>query len=143
MYTDTATGESTATRSPKRWILWTGRVVSALPILVLLFSASMKFRAPPMVVDHFVRDLGFPASMLIGLALLEVACTVIYAIPSTAILGAVLLTGYLGGAIVTHLRAGESFVAPLMVGILVWGGLYLREPRLHPLLPLRRQATGR
>lgn len=138
MYSNTAELEPRAAGSAQRWTLWTGRVVSALPILMLLFSASMKLRGAPMMVDIFVHKLGYPESVVLGIGLLEVICTVIYAIPSTAVLGAVLLTGYLGGAITTHVRVGEPFVIPLALGVLVWAGLYLRDQRLRPLLPLRR-----
>jgi hypothetical protein len=75
--------------------------------------------------------------LAIGLGILEIACTIVYAIPQTSVLGAILLTGYLGGAMATHVRIGEQFVPPLILGILVWGGLYLCDGRLRALLPLR------
>jgi hypothetical protein len=120
------------------WQLWAGRVLSALPVLLLLLSASMKLLHPPMVVETFVGKLGYPANVLPALAALELFCAVVYAVPRTAVLGAVLLTGYLGGAVATHVRVGEAFVAPLLLGVLVWAGLYLRDERIRALLPLRK-----
>jgi hypothetical protein len=74
----------------------------------------------------------------VGLGILELVCTVLYAIPRTAVLGAILLTGYLGGAIATHVRIGDDFTPPVIMALLLWGGLYLRDARLRALLPLRR-----
>jgi len=118
--------------------VWTGRFVTAVPIVVLLLSAGMKLGGNPRVVEEFTGRLGYQAGALAGLALLEIACVVLYALPSTAVLGAILLTGYLGGAVATHVRIGEPFLAPLAVGVLAWAGLYLRDQRLHSLLPIRR-----
>ena len=120
------------------WQLWTGRVLSALPVLLLLLSASMKLAHPPAAIETFVGKLGYPASMLPALAVLELFCTVVYVVPRTAVLGAVLLTGYLGGAVATHVRVGDAFVVPLLLGVLVWAGLYLRDERVRALLPLRK-----
>lgn len=100
-------------------------------------SAVMKLIKPPPVVEGFAH-LGFPESLALGLGLLELACAVVYVIPQTSVLGAILLTGYLGGATVTHLRVGDPFLTPVILGMLVWGGLYLRDPRLRALIPLRR-----
>jgi hypothetical protein len=122
---------------PRKAVLWTGRVISALPALMLLASASMKLSHSPQVVSMFTNKLGYQESSLTGLALLEIACTALYLIPQTAFLGALLLTGYLGGAIATHVRVGEPFATPLVLGVLVWVGLYLRESRLKALAPLR------
>jgi hypothetical protein len=117
-------------------MLWTGRILSALPVLALLASAVMKFLKPTEVVEGFV-NLGWPESLALALGILEIACTIIYAIPQTAVLGAILLTGYLGGAIATHVRIGDGFITPIVLGAMVWGGLYLRDERLRALLPLR------
>jgi hypothetical protein len=122
------------------WRLWTGRALSGLPVLMLLLSASMKLSHLPMVVETFVGKLGYPASMLPALAVLELFCTIVYVVPRTAVLGAVLLTGYLGGAVATHVRVGEAFVIPLLLGVLLWAGLYLRDERIRALLPLRKAA---
>jgi hypothetical protein len=117
-------------------IVWAGRVVSALPVLVLLMSAFMKLKGGPEMRQGLVH-LGLPESMMVPLAILEISCTVIYLIPATSVLGAILLAGYMGGAICTHWRVGDPFFAQIMVGLLVWLGLYLREPRLKALIPLR------
>jgi|HubBroStandDraft_5_1064220.scaffolds.fasta_scaffold147785_1 hypothetical protein len=122
------------------WRLWTGRVLSGLPVLSLLMSASMKLSHSPMVVETFVGKLGYPANILPALAALELFCTVVYVVPRTAVLGAVLLTGYLGGAVATHVRVGEAFAIPLVLGVLLWAGLYLRDERIGALLPLRKVA---
>ena len=96
---------------------------------------------PAAVVEGFTH-LGIPDRLALGLGVLELACTVIYLIPRTAVLGAILLTGYLGGAILTHLRVGDPVIMPAVLGVLVWGGLFLREPRLRELIPLRRAGEG-
>ena len=121
-------------------MLWAGRIISAVPVLMLLFSAGMKFMKPAPVVEGFVH-LGYPERLALALGILELVCTVIYVIPRTAILGAILLTGYLGGATATHLRVGDPFFAPIVLGVLVWGGLYLRDRRLRALIPLRNQSA--
>ena len=126
---------------PSKPVLWTGRVLSALPVLMLLFSAAMKFARPPVVVEGMAKS-GFPEHLLLPLGILEVACTVLYILPPTAVLGAVLLTGYLGGAVASHVRLGEPWFMPVLLGVLLWLGLFLREPRLRPLLPLRRRPAA-
>jgi DoxX-like protein len=130
--------EQTAPTSNKPMI-WVGRIVSALPVLLLVFSSSMKLLKPVQVVDEFTR-LGYPENVIFGLGIVELACAVIYAIPQTAIFGAILLTGYLGGATATHLRAGDptfNMIMPVILGVLIWGGVFLRDARLRKLLPLR------
>jgi hypothetical protein len=117
--------------------LWAGSIISALPVLLLLFSAVMKLQKPPAVVEGFAH-LGLPESLARTLAILEIACTIVYLIPQTAVLGAILLTGYLGGAIAIHVRVGDPIVAVIIAGVLVWAGLYLRDDRLHALIPFRR-----
>ena len=117
--------------------LWTGRILSALPVLMMLLSAIMKFVKPASVVEGFAH-LGIPENLPFGLGVLELACSILFLIPQTSILGAILLTGYLGGATCTHLRVGDPFFMPVLVGVFVWGGLFLREPRLRELIPLRR-----
>ena len=116
--------------------LWAGRVLSTLPVLMLLMSATMKFLKPPPVVEGFAH-LGLPEALAIGLGILELACAAVYVIPQTCVLGAILLTGYLGGATLAHLRVGDPFWTPVILGALVWGGLFLRDPRLRALIPLR------
>jgi hypothetical protein len=121
-------------------MLWAGYVTSALPILTLLFSGVVKLVKPTAVVEEFGR-LGYAEGLALGIGILELACTVVYAMPRTAVLGAILLTGYLGGATATHVRVGDPFFGPIILGMLVWGGLYLRDHRLRTLLPLRSQPT--
>jgi len=119
-------------------MLWTGRILSAVPILAMAMSASLKIAHPPQVVQQFVGKFGYPESLFLTLAAIEIGCAALYAIPRTAVLGAVLTTGYLGGAIATHVRVGDpGFTTALALGVFVWAGLYLRDPRLRALLPLR------
>lgn len=118
-------------------MFWVGCVLSAIPVLMLAMSAVMKFMKPQPVVDGFAH-LGIPLSMVVGLGVLELLCTVVYLIPATSILGAILVTGYLGGATLATLRAGDAYWGPVVLGVLAWAGLYLREPRLGALIPVRR-----
>lgn len=121
--------------TPRR-LLWAGYVMSALPVLMLLFSSILKLLRPASVVEGFAH-LGYDESVALGLGLIELLSTIFYVIPRTAVLGAILLTGYLGGATATHLRIGEPFHMAVLLGVLVWGGLYLRDERLRQLIPLR------
>ena len=114
-----------------------GWIMSIVPVLMLLMSAVMKFSMNKQVQEGFTH-LGWPTSMAITLGVLELTCTAVYLIPQTAVLGAILLTGYLGGAIATHVRIGENFVGPLVFGILLWGGLFLRDRRVRELIPIRK-----
>ena len=116
---------------------WIGHILSLLPCLLLLFSAVMKLVKPAGTAEGFAH-LGVPLTQATGLGILEIACTVVYLIPRTAVLGAILLTGYLGGATVIHLRVGDPFIMQPLLGVLLWGGLFLREPRLRALIPLKR-----
>jgi hypothetical protein len=127
----------TTTPAVSKGALWAGRIISALPVLMLLFSGVMKLAKPAPVLEGFTH-LGYDPKIAVGLGILEIACTIVYIIPRTAFLGAILLTGYLGGAIATHLRIGEQFIGPVLFGVLVWLGLFLRDLRLRQLLPLRR-----
>jgi hypothetical protein len=136
--------EGDRVRAPKRLTLWVGRVLTALPILLMLFSASMKLAGSRQMLDEFVNRFGYAASAAPVLGVVELTCVVLYAIPRTAVLGAILLTGYLGGAVATHVRIGDpSFVMPFTLGVVAWGGLYFRDERLHALLPLRREGASR
>ena len=114
-----------------------GWVISVLASLVFLFSAFLKLKGGPELAQG-IAHLGLPESMVMPLAIVEISCTVIYLIPATSVLGAVLLAGYVGGAICTHWRVGDPFFVQITLGLLVWLGLYLREPRLKALIPLRR-----
>ncbi len=121
--------------------LWAGRIISTLVVLFMLFDGVIKLLKIVPVVEAFAR-LGYPVSLAVGIGMLGLTCTVVYAIPRTSILGAILLTGYLGGATATHVRAGEPFYFPILFGVLVWAGLFLREDRLRALLPLRIPKAG-
>ncbi len=117
--------------------VWAGRVVSVLVSLMFAMSGLMKLKGGPELKEGMTH-LGLPDSMVVPLAIVELACVAIYAIPQTAVLGAVLLTGYLGGAICTHWRVGDPFFVQILLGCFVWLGVYLREERLRALLPLRK-----
>jgi hypothetical protein len=130
-----ATDASAAGASNK--MLWAGRIVSALPVLGLVFSGVMKLAQPQAVLDEFAR-LGYGSGIAVAIGIVEIACTIIYVVPQTAVLGAILLTGYLGGATATHLRIGDPFYGPILFGVLVWLGLFLRDARLRAIVPLRR-----
>lgn len=118
-------------------IVWTGRVITVLVSLLFLFSAAMKFVGGAEVKEGMAH-LGLPESMIIPLGILEAACTVIYLIPATSVLGAILLAGYMGGAICTHWRAGDPFLGQIAIALVIWLAIYLREPRLKALIPLRK-----
>src|SRR5438552_16120894 len=122
-------------------IVWVGRVISAVASLLFLMSAFLKLRGGPELAKG-IAHLGIPEAMIVPLSILEISCVVIYLIPATAVLGAILLTGYIGGAICTHWRVGDPFFIQILLGMFVWLGLYFRENRLKALIPLRtRQAS--
>ncbi|GLS43803.1 membrane protein [Methylobacterium brachythecii] len=120
----------------------TGRIMSGLVIVFLLFDGAIKL-IPIAPVTETMLALGWPASveMARGLGVLTLICTLLYATPRTSVLGAILLTGYLGGAMATHLRVGSPVFSHLLfglyLGLLAWGGLYLRDARLRTLIPIR------
>jgi len=116
--------------------LWTGRVLSAGPVLLLLMSAGMKISQSPEVIEGLTKH-GFDPKLALYLGIVELVCTVLYVVPQTAALGAILLTGYLGGAVCTHLRAGEPWFAAFAIGVVLWIGLVLRRPRLRVVVPGR------
>jgi len=130
---------ATQTASAVKTTLWAGRIISLLAVLFLAFDTIIKVLNMAPAVEA-TTQLGYPASLVIGIGVLELICLAVYVIPRTSVLGAILLTGYLGGAIATQVRAGSplfSVVFPIIVGAMVWGGLYLRESRLRALVPLR------
>ena len=120
--------------------LWAGRIVSALVVVLLLLDSIGKLVKPAPVVEGTVQ-LGYPESVIVGLGIVLMICTVLYAIPRTSVLGAILLTGYLGGAVATHVRVGNPLFThvlfPVYLGVLIWVGLFLRDARLGALIPLR------
>ena len=117
-----------------------GWIMTVLPAALLIFSAVMKLIKPAAVVEGFAK-FGIPESLIIPLGIVELACTILYVLPRTSILGAILLTGYLGGATCTHLRVGDPFIPAVILGMVIWGGLFLREPRLRALIPLRQPVS--
>ncbi|CAN5130162.1 DoxX family protein [soil metagenome] len=127
--------ENTANVSPAA--LWTGRILSYLPILLLTVSAIMKF-VQPAGFEEGLAHLGWSSEKMYLIAIVELLCCVVYLIPRTAILGAILIAAYLGGAVATHVRVGDLFIGPVAVGIAVWLGLYLRDPRLRSLVPFTK-----
>lgn len=98
----------------------------------------MKLTQAKIAVEGFAKA-GYPAGALAPLGVVEALCTILYLVPQTSVLGAILLTGYLGGAIDSHVRAGEAFVMPLLFGVLIWGGLFLRDPRIRALIPFNKK----
>ena len=128
---------STPAAAVSKKAFWIGIILSVLPCLMLLFSAAMKLLHPPQLDEGFTH-LQIPISHALGLGLLELGCTIVYLVPRTAFLGAILLTGYLGGAMATHVRIGEAVYAHVALGVVIWGGLYLRDPRLRALIPFVR-----
>lgn len=120
--------------------LWAGRIISTLAALFLLIDGVFKLVKPAIVVETTVQ-LGYRESVIVGLGIVLLACTILYLIPRTAVLGAILLTGYLGGAVATHVRVGEAVfpvIFPVILGAMLWGGLYLRNERLRSLVPFAR-----
>ena len=119
----------------------TGYVLTTLVTLFLTFDTTLKvLRLEPAM--KATTDLGYPAAAVFPIGIIELVCLALFLLPQTAVLGAILLTGYLGGAVATHVRAGSPMLShtlfPLYVALLLWGALYLRDPRLADLLPLRR-----
>jgi hypothetical protein len=117
-------------------VVWAGRAISGLTTLVFVISASMKLKGGAEVMQGMAH-LGLPESLIVPLVILEASCVALYLVPATSVLGAILLTGYMGGAICTHLRVGDPVYIQVALGVLVWLGLYLREKRLRGLIPLK------
>ena len=121
-----------------RKLVWVGWVLSALLALLFGFSGVMKFVGGP-ELEQGIADLGLSMSMVVPLGILELTCLALFLIPPTSVVGAILLTGYLGGAICTHWRVGDWFILHIALGIVIWLAMCLREPRLWALIPLRRK----
>lgn len=121
--------------------IWTGRVLSGLAIVFLLFDGAIKL-VPLDIVITTSQQLGIPTELARTLGVLTLVCTILYAIPRTSVLGAILLTAYMGGAIYTHVRAGSPLFTHTLFGVylamLIWGGLYLRDERVRALIPFQR-----
>jgi len=120
--------------------IWAGRIISGLVMLFLLFDSAIKVLALPAAVEGTIR-VGYPANVVRPIGIVLLTCVVLYVIPRTTILGGILLTGYLGGATATMVRMSDSwFFFPIVVGVLAWLGIFLRDERLRTLIPLRRSA---
>ena len=129
----------TQTAPASKPMLWGGRIISALMIVFMLFDAGIKILKLPAAVEGTLR-LGYPASTVQPIGVVALVCVLLYAIPRTSILGAILLTGYLGGATATQVRVQDAwFIFPPILGALIWAGLYLRDDRLRKLIPLKSQ----
>jgi hypothetical protein len=132
-----------AHETPSAKALWAGRIMSGLAMLFMLMDSVGKLVQPEQVVKG-TTDLGYPASVILGIGIVELVCTLLYIVPRTAVLGAILLTGYLGGAIATHVRVGNPVFShmlfPTYIAALFWGGLLLRDARLRAFLPFRDRA---
>jgi len=126
------------TLTTPKWMVWTGRVISALPVLLLIMSASGKFGMSEENAANTVK-MGWDPKIMPVLGIVELLSVVMYVIPQTAVLGAIMLTGYLGGAVAVHVRMADYSHAPIPIvaGVLVWLGLYLRDHRVRSLAPLR------
>ena len=133
-------GETVVEPATRRQIL-SGRILSGLAIAFLLFDSGLKIARVPAAVEGTVQ-LGYPAETVLGIGLVQLVCLALYIAPRTSVFGALLLTGYLGGAVATQLRVGNPLFShilfPTYVAALVWGGLYLRDARLRALFPVLR-----
>ena len=141
--TDQTSDEPTAAVSapPSRKALWAGRVLSALAVLFLVVDATMKLLQLP-VAMQVTRQLGYPESAVFALGIVQAVCLVVYLVPRTAVLGAILWTGYLGGAVATHVRVGDPLFShvlfPVYVAAFLWLGIWIRDRRLRAVLPVRQ-----
>ncbi|MFZ6184978.1 DoxX family protein [Nannocystis pusilla] len=130
----------TQSQASNPWPRRIGIGLSVLPVAMLLFSASAKLGSNPEAVAGF-KAMGYPDGALLKIGIVELIVTILYAIPATSVLGAILVTGYLGGAVDVHARMGDELgkiLFPVILGAIAWGGLYLRDPRLRALLPFKR-----
>ena len=129
--------DTTPSRPTSKGMLWTGRIISAIPVLMMgVMGAVMLVAFPDKAAEQMTKH-GYPPGVTRPLLVVEIVAVVLYVIPQTAVLGAILLTGYLGGAVATHVHAREPFWVAVLVGVLVWLGLVMRDPRLRALLPWR------
>ena len=139
---ETSTLDTPAARLSKG-VLWTSRLLSALPVLFVLLGSVLKLMKTASVIQGFAQA-GVPARLIVPVGLIELTCVIVYLVPSTSVLGAILLTGLLGGATVTTLRIGDpTYPMPILLGMMAWGGLYLRDRRLRALIPLRAPLNPR
>jgi hypothetical protein len=140
VYTDSISRSGTPAGPNSKKMVWAGRIVSGLTVVFLLLDAVMKVIKARFVVEATMQ-IGYPESVIAGIGVVLLVCTLLYVIPRTSVLGAILLTGYLGGAVATHLRVGDPLFShvlfPVYVGIMVWGGVFLRDERVRALIPLQ------
>lgn len=123
--------------SQTKAMTWTGWVITVLIVLMMTASGTMKVVNPPDLAKQFTGTFGYPGDVTLYIGIVEISCVILYLIPQTAIVGAILLTGYLGGAIATHVRIHDSFLVPAIIGVFVWLGVFLRDSRLRAILPVR------
>ena len=130
------------TATVPRWMLWTGWTLSSLVVAQLLASAWFRATHHGAAVTEIVTGYGFPESAILPIVIAECTLVVLYLVPRTSVLAAIVMTGYLGGAVAAHLRIADTarVAIPLLVGIFAWGGLYLRDSRIRQLVPFRRPA---
>jgi len=123
-----------------RFQLWSGRILSTLAVLFLLFDVTLHLLRPSFVIEG-TRQIGFPVATILPIGIIQLVCLILYLIPRTSVLGAILWTGYLGGAVATHVRVGDPLFShilfPTYVALFLWGGLWLRDQRLRVLVPVR------
>ena len=122
---------------PRNVVLWTGRVLSLVIVLFMLMAAVMSITKNQQAIEG-TKKMGLSEDVMVPLGIVSLVSTVLYAIPFTSVLGAILLTGYLGGAVFAHLRMGEPVYVPIIFGVAVWAGLFLRFPDLRRMIPFRR-----
>ena len=128
--------QTAAQTAPSTTMLWAGRVISALAVLFLIFDGVIKVIQASPAMEATTR-LGYAGNLVFGIGVLELACVILYVIPQTSVLGAILLTGYLGGATATHMRIDDPFFMPIVLGVVIWLGVFLRDRRLWSLIPWR------
>ena len=136
MSTSAGAVSSTQAAAPK-WMAWTGWILTILPAGMLVFSAAMKLMRVPVAVEGFAK-MGYPDGVVVPIGVVELLCAVLLVIPRTAVLGAILVAAYLGGAVNTHVRMNEPFITPIALGVMAWAGLYLRDARIRALVPFRK-----
>ncbi|MFM7201517.1 MAG: DoxX family protein [Myxococcota bacterium] len=127
----------TSSQASSSKLIWAGRVMSALPSLILAGSAAAKLTSSPEMVENFAK-MGFPPGSMLTIGIVEALSLLFYLVPQTAVLGAILITGYMGGAVAIHVKQAEPIFLQVGIGVLAWGGLFLRDARLRELLPLRK-----
>jgi len=133
---------STPPKTNPLWMTIVGWILTVLPSAMLFMSAGFKFAGGKMITEGFEK-MSWDPKLAIPLGITEAACTIIYLIPQTSVLGAILLTGYMGGAIATHISMEEPFVIQAAIGVVIWLGIFLRDPRLREVLPIRRSLAAK